>query len=151
MKKYLSVLLVLCALSIPARAELDDVNYTIRTITTNAGSSAYVVRGVVESVYVTIPSAKTATVSIATASGVNLFTGTALTSATDGHFNVRYPVVGSTGSAITWITAQAAAANAATNIVYDKLGVAELVTVTVTPAANTTETNTYSVALTVNK
>ena len=66
-------------------------------------------------------------------------------------YPLRYPAKGSTGSTLTWLTSQAAAANAATNIIYDTIGIAELVTLTVNPAANTTGTNTYSVKLIVNK
>jgi len=52
---------------------------------------------------------------------------------------------------ITSLTAQPAAANTATNILYTKIGVAESVTATVAPAANTTGTNTFRVKLIINK
>ena len=41
----LSILLVLAALAVPARAEMDDVTYTLSAITTNQASAAYVVGG----------------------------------------------------------------------------------------------------------
>jgi len=152
MKKIaILIALVLAAISVPAHAQMDDVPYSLTSITTNQASAAYIVRGEIEGVIVEMPTGKTGTVSIVTASGVTLYTGTALTSATDGYVALRYPAQSSAGANLTTITAQAAAANAATNIVYTKIGVAELVTATITPAANTTGTNTYSVKLVVNK
>ena len=149
--KYLSILLVLAAIAVPARAEMDDVSYTLSAITTNQASASYIVRGEIEGVIVTIPANKTGTVTVATASGVTLYTGTALTSATDGYVALRYPAQSSAGATLTSLTAQPAAANTATNVIYTKIGIAELVTATIAPAANTTETNTYSVKLIVNK
>jgi hypothetical protein len=150
MKKIVCILIA-SLLSVSAFAAMDDVTSSGTTVTTAGFTNSYIVRGEIEGVIVTIPSAKTATVSIVTASGVTLYTGTALTSATDGYVPLRYPAQGSTGSTLTWLTSQAAAANAATNIIYDTIGIAELVTFAVNPAANTTETNTYSVKLVVNK
>jgi len=150
MKKIVCILFAF-VLAIPAFAAMDDVTSSGTTITTAGFTNSYMVRGEVEGVIVTIPAAKTATVSIVTASGVTLYTGTALTSATDGYVPLRYPAQGSTGSTLTWLTSQPAAANAATNIIYDTIGIAELVTLTVNPAENTTGTNTYSVKLIVNK
>jgi hypothetical protein len=151
MKKIVYFLAVMVAFSFSAFAEMDDVSYRLSSITTNTDSAAYIVRGEIEGVIVEMPTGKTGTVSIVTASGVTLYTGTALTPATDGYVALRYPAQSSAGANLTAITAQAAAANAATNIVYTKIGVAELVTATITPAANTTGTNTYSVKLVVNK
>ena len=149
--KKIACILFAFVLAIPAFAAMDDVTSSGTTITTAGFTNSYMVRGDVEGVIVTIPAAKTATVSIVTASGVTLYTGTALTSATDGYVPLRYEAKGSTGSTLTWLTSQAAAANAATNIIYDTIGIAETVTFAVNPAANTTETNTYSVKLIVNK
>lgn len=152
MKKMLSVIFaLLVAFSIPALAEMDNVTASASTITTAGFTNSYIVRGEVEGVIVEIPTAKTATVTIATASGVTLYTGTALTSATDGYVPIRYQAKGSTGTGLTWITADASIAGAATNAIYGKIGIAESVTFTVNPAANTTGTNTYSVKLIVNK
>lgn len=151
MKKIIYIMLAIVAASVSAFAEMDDVTSSGTTVTTAGFTNSYIVRGEVEGVIVEIPTAKTATVSIATASGVTLYTGTALTSATDGYFPIRFPARDSSGAILSAITAQAAAANAATNIIYSKIGVAELVTFTVNPAANTTGTNTYSVKLIVKK
>jgi hypothetical protein len=149
--KYLSILLVLAAFAIPARAAMDDVVFTLTSITTNQAAASYTVRGEVEGVILTIPTAKTATVTIATASGVKLYEKADLTSANNGYIPVRFPAQTSAGVVVTHITGQAALANAATNIVYTKIGIAEVVTTTVAPAANTTGTNTYSAKLIINK
>jgi len=151
MKKLVYILAVLVAFSVTANAELDNVSYTLTSITTNQSSSAYIVRGEIEGVIVEIPTGKTGTVTVATASGVTLYTGSALTSATDGYVALRYPAKTSAGATITHLTGQPALANAATNIIYTKIGVAELVTATIAPAADTTGTNTYSVKLVINK
>ena len=142
--KHLSFILVLAAFAIPAIAETDDVNYTLSAITTNVASSTYVVRGSIEAINAVIPAGKTATVAIATASGVTLFSKS-MTSSTDGYFPVLVPAYDTTGAAITEII------DGSTNTVYTKLSVAESVTTTVTPAANTTGTNTYKATIIVNK
>jgi len=151
MKIVSIIVAALLSLSISARAEVDNVTASAQTITTAGFTNTYFVRGLVEGVNITIPTAKTATVTVVTASGLTLYSGSALTSDTDGYTPIRFPVRGSTGAALTWITAQAAEANAATNILYDRVGVAEAVTITVTPAANTTGTNTYTAELIVSK
>jgi len=149
--KYLSILLVAVAFAIPARAAMDDVTFTVTSITTNPASASYTVRGEVEGVILTMPANKTGTVSIATASGVKLYEVADLTSANNGYIPIRYPAKTSAGATIVDITGQAALANAATNIVYTKIGIAELVTATVTPKTGTSGTNTYSAKLIINK
>lgn len=150
MKKIIAIIAIAIA-GFSAQAAMDDVTSSGTTITTAGFTNSYMVRGEVEGVIVSIPSAKTATVTIVTASGVTLYTGTALTEDTDGYIPLRYQAKGSTGSGLTWITAQASIAGAATNIIYDNIGVAELLTFTINPAANTTGTNTYSAKLIINK
>jgi len=100
MKKIVCILIA-SLLSVSAFAAMDDVTSSGTTITTEGFTNSYIVRGEVEGVIVSIPEAKTATVSIATASGVTLYTGTALTSDTDGYVPLRYPAKGSTGSTLT--------------------------------------------------
>lgn len=139
MKKILTVIAALLGLSALAFAGMDDVQYRISTVTTNAGSATYVVRGSLEAVNLVIPSGKTASVSVATSSGQTLFTRTAATAATDGIFPVLFPAYDAAGTAIL------------TNNFMVKFPLAEAVTVTVTPAANTTETNTYTTTLIVNE
>lgn len=132
-------------------AAMDDITASASTVTTSGFTNTYMVRGLVEGVIVTIPSAKTATVSVVTASGVTLYTGTDLTSSTDGYVPLRYQAKSATGSGLVWLTGGTGLANSTTNAVYDRIGIAEEVTITVTPAANTTGTNTYSAQLIVNK
>lgn len=150
MKKLLAILAVTGLSLGSARAEMDDVTFTLSSVTNLTDSATYVVRGYVEAVNVVIPANKTATVSIATASGVTLFSK-AMTSATDGYFPIRYPVYGSTGSLLTYQATAGAAANTFTNSVVDRIGIAEAVTATVTPEAATTGTNTYTATLIVKK
>jgi len=151
MKKFLACLIVACAaFAIPARAEVDDVTFSLSSITTNEDSATYMVRGSVEGVIIAIPTAKTATVSIATASGVTLFSKS-MTSATDGYIPLRHQVYGSTGSALTYQSASSDAANTYTNAVLGVVSIAEKVTATVAPAASTTGTNAYTVKLIIRK
>lgn len=150
MKKLICVFVALLASISASFAGMDDVTFNLSSITTNADSETYVVRGSVEAVNVVIPSGKTATVAFATASGVTLFSKS-MTSSTDGYFPIRYNVYGSTGSLLTYQATAGAAANTYTNSIVDRIGIAESVTATVTPADNTTGTNSYTATLIINK
>jgi hypothetical protein len=142
--KYIAIIFAAIAISANARASMDDVQYTLTSIITNQASATYVVRGTIDAVNAVIPANKTATVTIVTASGVTIFSK-AMTSATDGYFPILVPAYTTAGDAITTII------NGSTNIVYRTLSVADSVTATVAPAANTTGTNTYTATLIVNK
>lgn len=144
MKKIALIALALLAFSGIAQAQMDDVTYSLSSVTTNTDSATYVVRGVVEAVYAVIPATKTATVAVATASGVTLFSKS-MTSATDGYFPVLFPAYSSSGTALTTVISDS------TNTIYTKIGVADAVTATVTPAEGTTGTNSYFVKLIVNE
>jgi hypothetical protein len=150
--KYLTAILavVLASLSVPAIAGMDDVTYSLSAITTNQDSAAYTVRGQVEAVYVSIPATKTATVSLATASGVTIFSKS-MTSATDGYFPVLFPAYSSAGVALTSLTSGDGSTNAVENAIYTKLGVADVVTATVEPGVGTTGTNAYTAKLIINE
>jgi len=151
MKKIAFILAAFVALSVSANAQsVDKAGLSTSTIITNQGTDSASVRGLIEGVTVVIPTAKTATVTIATSEGVTIFTKADMTAGTTYH-PIRVPAQTTAGANITWITAQAAAANAATNIVYDRVATVGPVTLTVAPAANTTETNTYSAFITYSK
>jgi hypothetical protein len=145
--KYLSILLVLALATIPAFAAMDDVTVSGTTITTAGFTNSYTLRGEAEAVVVTVPTAKTATVSIVTASGFTVFSK-AQTNGTY-FYPVRIPAVDTAGAALSYTVDT----SATTNTVYylTKAPLAELVTFTVNPGTGTTGTNTYSVKLLINK
>jgi hypothetical protein len=124
----------------------DQAGFSVSTITTNVGTDARSIKGEIDTIIVTIPTAKTATVAVASAEGITLFSKAGLTSATDGAFPVRYQVYSSAGTAQTVVDA-----GANTNALLDRIISVGAVTVTVTPAAATTETNTYSVFINYKK
>ena len=143
MKKILSyAAAILVALTFTAVAAVDNVRVSSSLVTTAASTNTYVVRGVVEGVVVQIPATKTGGVSIVTASGYTLFSKSGLTSATDGLFPIRVP---------TYSPAASLLVSADSTNVYGQVAVAEAVTFTVTPADNTTGTNTFTAELIVNK
>jgi hypothetical protein len=145
--KKIACILFAFILAIPAFAAMDDVTVSGTTITTAGFTNSYTLRGEAEAVVVTVPTAKTATVSIVTASGFTVFSK----SQTNGtyFYPVRIPAVDTAGAALSYTVDT----SATTNTVYylTKAPLAELVTFTVNPAANTTGTNTYSVKLIINK
>lgn len=140
MKKILfyGLIAVVALGAVSALAEMDNRDFTVSTVTTNVGTKSYTLRGEVEGINVVIPTGKTCTVAIATAQQT-IYTGTALTTATDGYFPVRLAIVDSTGTAISEVDA-----GSNTNSVYAKAAMAGTVTATFTPAAGTTGTNSYT-------
>jgi hypothetical protein len=151
MKKFAFIVAAFVAISTAAHAQgINQAGLSTSTITTNQGVDSASVRGIIEGITVVIPTAKTATVTIATAEGVTVFTKADITAGTTYH-PIRVPVQTTAGATITWITGQAALANAATNIVYDRVATVGPLTLTVAPAANTTGTNTYSAFITYSK
>ena len=124
-----------------AAAQVDDLTFTLTAAGTNQANKSYITRGSVEGVLITIPAGKSAAVTVVTASGFTVYSKSGLTAATDGFVPLQYPFYGSDGAALY----------AGTNAVVGKIGIAESVTATVAPAANTTGTNTYTVKLIVGK
>lgn len=123
-----------------AQAATDQTTYDFSLVTTNAGSKAYTIYGEIEAVHVTIPTAKTATVSVASAEDT-FFSKAGMTSATDGMFYPMAPVQDAGGTNLLSVT------DGGTNSVplRKKFVAAGAVTVTVTPPAALTGTNAYSV------
>jgi hypothetical protein len=143
--KYIAAIIA-SFLIVSGAAAYDQAGFSVSTITTNVGTDARSIKGEIDTIIVTIPTAKTATVAVASAEGITLFSKADLTSATDGAFPVRYQVYSSVGTAQTVVDA-----GANTNALLDRIISVGAVTVTVTPAANTTGTNTYSVFINYKK
>jgi hypothetical protein len=137
-----AALLVACSVY----AETRQQTFSATTITTNQGTSAQVVKGVIKNIYFDVPATKTGGVSIVSSDGVTLLSVSGVIA--DTLYPVRVPATTTSGATITWITSQAAAANAATNIVYDGVAVAGTVTATFIPAEDTSGTNTYRALIT---
>lgn len=130
--KYLVIAVALLAAVFSVKAEMDSAKFTLSTVTTNVGSKAFVIRGQIEGIYVDVTAGKTQTVAVATAQ--DTFLSASITSDT-----MYYPVqVGNNDS------------GAATNA-FVRFPAAGDVTVTVTPAANTTGTNTTEVTVIYSK
>ena len=135
MKKLIAVLLLPVA---AALAGMDDVNYSLSSVTTNQDSAAYVVRGSIEAINITVAATKTATVTVATSEGTVF--SKSLTAATDGVFYPRVAAVDAAGNGAS-----------ATNALVAKFVSAGALTCTVAPAADTTGTNDYSVKVIISK
>jgi len=137
MKKLIAF--ILCAYAVGVAAQTMDTRvFTFSNIGTNASSQTFVLRGDLEGVYVDVTATKTQTVKVATSYATALeqsFTA-------DG---ARFPRVQLHNSAGVAQTAVDSGSN--TNAVLGKFPLAGPVTVTVTPAANTTGTNTTTVTV----
>lgn len=142
MKKYLLfAVLAIFSASIPVRAEMRSVESAATTIATAGYTNTYTVNGILEGALITIPATATATVQIVTSSGLSLYSGTNLTSATDGYVPLAFPRYNSNGTALTNTT----------GAVVEKLGVYDTVVFTVNPATGVTTTNSYSAKLLLNQ
>lgn len=130
--KYLALAVAFLVAVFSVKAEMDSVKFTLSTATTNVASKAYVIRGQIEGIYVDVTANKTQTVAVATAQ--DTFLSASITA--DAMY---YPVqVGNNDS------------GAATNT-FVRFPAAGDVTVTVTPAAGTTGTNTTEVTVIYSK
>lgn len=131
MKKF-AFAAALMASVISAQAEMDSVKFTLSAATTNVASATYVIRGQIEGIYADITAGKTQTVAVASVQ--DTFLSASITA--DGMY---YPVqLGNNDS------------GASTNS-FVRFPSAGDVTVTVTPAANTTGTNTTEVTVIYSK
>jgi hypothetical protein len=144
MKKILCTMLI-ALVACAAFGQMDNRVYSKSLITTHVGSAAYTLRGALEAVNVVIPAGKTCTVAVASTQGT-LFSKSDMTADTDGLFFPRIAVHSTAGVALTEVDT-----GSNTNSLYDKAVMAGAVTVTFTPKAATTETNTYSAELIYSK
>ena len=145
MKKVLAFVAAMAAVSVCALAQMDQTIISSSSITTNVGTGTGIVKGEIFSIRLDGAANKTNAISIATAEGETILAVAALTA--DGTY---YPRLGinnaADGTAITDIQ------TTGTNVVYDgRIGVASLLTMTVTPAANTTGTNETKAIITFKK
>jgi hypothetical protein len=131
MKKF-AILVALVAAIFSAKAEMDSVKFTLSAATTNVASQTYVIRGQIEGIYADVAANKTQTVAVATVEDTVL--SKSLTA--DEMFYPR--IVGNNDS------------GASTNVFASFVSAGD-VTVTVTPAANTTGTNTTTVTVIYSK
>lgn len=131
--KYLVIAVAILAAVFSVKAEMDSAKYTLSTVTTNVASKTYVLRGQIEGIYVDVTAGKTQTVAVASA--LDTFLSASITA--DAMY---YPVqVGNTDAGV-----------AVTNT-FVRFPAAGDVTVTVTPAAGTTGTNTTQVTVIYSK
>lgn len=136
MKKYFISLGIGLAISGAAIAQTMDTRvYTVTSIGTNAASQTFVLRGELESLYVDVTATKTQTVAVASAFGTAF--SAAITA--DAVYYPRVQEQTSAGAAIT--------SGSTTNTSFGKFPMAGPVTLTVTPAADTTGTNTTTVTV----
>jgi hypothetical protein len=139
MKKLFISVAVLAALASVAGAAMDSRDYSSTLVTTAASTQSFTLRGTLNCVYVDLPTGKTATVAVATSEGT-VFTKADI--AADTAFYPAIPMVkAADGAAATFV----GGTNDTANAWYAKPALAGLVTVTVTPKAETTGTNTYGV------
>jgi len=117
---------------------MEGRQFSVTAIGTNVASQTFVLRGELEAVYVDITATKTQTVAIATAQG----TAFSRSITADGLYFPRAQIHDSAGNAQTVVDG-----GANTNKVFGKFPFAGPVTLTVTPAADTTGTNTTTVTV----
>lgn len=136
MKKIIALVCSLIAFASLSLAQtMDSRTFTLSHIGTNVASQSFVLRGELQSVYVDVTANKTQTVAVASAFGTALsqsFTADA----------VRYPRVQLQSTAGTDIIS-----GTTSNTAFGKFPMAGAITVTVTPAANSTGTNTTAVTV----
>lgn len=145
MKKCSLFLSVLFAIGGVAFAQMDQTILSSSSITTNVGTTTGIVKGEIFSIRMDGATGKTNAIAITTAEGETLLSVSALTA--DATY---YPRIGvnkaSDGSAISIVT------TTGTNTLYSgNIGVASLLTMTVTPAASTTGTNETKAIITFKK
>jgi hypothetical protein len=125
---------------------MDDVQFGGSVKNTAAITNAYVVRGEVGGVLVTLPTAMTCTVSITSSEGT-IFSKTVGGAAGSTYYSLRYPAYGSTGVALGFTDST----GTTTNSVYVPLALASKVTAVTTGVLPASGTNAVVVQLNVNK
>jgi hypothetical protein len=157
MNKFLTGIAILSAIALPALAGMDSVTYSIDAAGLTTNTSVYVIRGIIESVYVDAPELGTATVSLATSHGT-IFTKSC--GATDAQYFPRAAAHTTAGAALTWTEAIAGQTGPGTNTItttrfYEKIGVAGVVTCTVNQTATggtaSQNTNSWAISVLFNK
>ena len=157
MKKLLTGIAVLLVCALPALAGMDSITYTLSPAGIAASATndqSYVIRGVIESIYVDSDfTATTGTVTITDSYGT-IFTKSCTA---DGQYFPRAAAHTTAGAALAWTEVGTDASGGTSNTVtttqfYEKIAVAGDVKVTVVQSASTgTYTNDYSVTILFNK
>lgn len=137
----LAALTVACA----AFAQMDQAILSSSQITTNVGTASEIVKGEIFGIRLETTANKTNGVAITTAEGETVLAVSALTAD-----QTYFPLVGAHASA-TGAALTAVDAGGNTNAVYIQQAVSSLLTLTVTPAADTTGTNTVKAIVTFRK
>jgi hypothetical protein len=130
MKKYGVILAAVGILAGVARAAMDDKAFNLTTATSATNSASYVLRGVLEGVYVNAPANSTGAVTVATAHET-LFSASITT---DAMYRPRVSTHTTAGAAATFNVYSNTAATASAAVAqtwYDKPAMAGPVTVTV--------------------
>lgn len=130
--KKIAILVAIFAAIFSVKAEMDSVKFTLSAATTNVATGTYVVRGQIEGIYADVTANKTQTVAVATVEDTVI----SKSLSADAMFYPR--VLGNDDS------------GASTNVFAQFVSAGDL-TVTVTPAANTTGTNTTTITVIYSK
>jgi hypothetical protein len=149
MKKSIMIVaagLCLLALVPSGFAQMDQVVLSSSQITTNVGTASAIVKGEIYSIRMDTTANKTNGIAIKTAEGETVLAVSALT-ADATYFPLVPASKAADGAAATFV----GGTNDTANAVYLRQGVSSLLTMTVTPAANTTGTNTMRAIITFKK
>lgn len=136
----ISIIAALIAVaSVPAFAVVDQQAASASLITTNTSATVLPIAGTIKSIYFDIPATKTGALSVVSSDIGTVLSVSGVTS--DTLYLPRAPIN---------TTAGAIATNG-TSAIYDAITILGDVTVTFTPAANTTGTNSFSVKINYEK
>lgn len=141
MKKFVSLIIAVASLAIPAVAEMKQETASGTAVTTNQVTDTLRIRGELKNLYFNIPTGKTGTMNIVSSEGFVVLGVTNV--ALDTLYVPRIPISTIAGVAIT--EAGGGATNDTLNVIYDTLAVVGDCTVTWIPHANVTGTNTWTV------
>ncbi len=138
-KSIIAVAALVAAVSVPVFAAVDQGAASASLVTTNTSSTVLPIAGTVKSIYFDVPASKTGAISVVSSDVGTILSVSGVTA--DTLYQPRAPVN---------TTAGAIATNG-TSAIYDAITILGDVTVTFTPAANTTGTNSFSVKINYEK
>ena len=144
MKKLAIALALVAAFAVAASAQMDQYVLESSSITTNVGTDSVVLAGEIYSIYLDSPASKTNGVAIKDSLGNTVLSVAALTA--DGLYYPVTPRHSTAGAALTIVDN-----GSNTNAVYGPIAVVSTLTMTVTPDAGTTGTNTTKAYITFKK
>ena len=144
MKKLAIALALFAALAASASAQMDQYVLSSTSITNDVGTDTAVIAGEIYSIYLDSPASKTNGVAIKDSLGNTVLSVAALTA--DGLYYPVTPRHSTAGAALTIVDN-----GSNTNAVYGPIAVVSTLTMTVTPDAGTTGTNTTKAYITFKK